>query len=521
MKNNKMKLPLLLILIAGGLSFFTSCEKQLEQKVYSSLTPDNFYKSEGDANAALMTLYIPFTSYWGNNDPGTGINNPTWYAGLYNADIKSYLSKSLVSTDEIYNEGGGANTADLFNFTWGPDTWTGANDAVYYKVSYVAKAAEVIYAIGKSDALSEAVKKSYIAQAKTLRAWLMYVLYDFYGTVAVKLDYATLTDTSAVPRLSEAAYIGQIEKDIADAMPDLAEKYNADAANWGRVSKGLARMVLLKLYMHTKQWAKAETVAREIMTMGYSLMTGALGYRDIFRVKANKELIYAVPANAASANWWSQEVFPLDFKSAPDFIYASDVPGTGIPPRASGWLTQYMPWFYYDKYEATDIRRNTTILDHYTNTANAVKDRTNGMRGAIPLKYTSIPLPGDAQPIDVVVYRYADVLLSLAEAINEQNGPTTEAYSLVNQIRARAGVTDLAAGMTKDQFRQALLDERGRELYGEGARRQDLIRNGTYISGAIARGKTNAKSHMILYPIPRAVITQSRAVITQNPGYPN
>lgn len=517
-----MKCPLLLIIImAGCLSFFTSCEKQLEQKVYSSLTPDNFYKSEGDANAALMTLYIPFTSYWGNNDPGTGITNPSWYAGLYNADIKSYLLKSLVSTDEIYNDGGGANYADLFNFTWGPDTWTGANDAVYYKVSYVAKAAEIINAIGQSAALSESVKKSYIAQAKTLRAWLMYVLYDFYGPVAVKLDYATLADTSAIPRLSEADYIARIEKDITEAMPDLLDKYNSDAANWGRVSKGLARMVLLKLYMNTKQWSKVEAMAREIMTMGYSLMTGPLGYRDIFRVKANKELIYAVPANAASANWWAQEVFPLDFKSAPDFIYASDVPGTGIAPRASGWLTQYMPWFYYDKFEANDIRKTTTILDRYTNTANAVKNRNNGMLGAIPLKYTALPLPGDAQPVDVVVYRYADVLLSLAEAINEQNGPTAEAYDLVRQVRERAGLNNFTAGMTKEQFRQALLEERGRELYAEGLRRQDLIRNGTYISNAIARGKTNAKPHMVLYPIPRAVITQSRGVIEQNPGYPN
>jgi hypothetical protein len=277
-------------------------------------------------------------------------------------------------------------------------------------------------------------------------------------------------------------------------------------------------MVLLKLYMQEKQWTKAEAVARQLMTMGYSLLTGSLGYRDIFRKKANNELIYAVPANAASANWWSQEVFPLDFKSAPDFIYASDVPGTGIATRASGWLTQYMPWAYYDKYDAADIRRNTTILDHYTNTGNTVVTRSTIMKGAIPLKYTSIPLSGDAQPIDVVVYRYADVLLSLAEVINEQGGPTAEAYTLVNQVRARAGVSDFS-GMTQAQFRQALLDERGRELYGEGVRRQDRIRNGTYITDAVARGKVNAKPYMALYPIPRAVITQSRGVIVQNPGY--
>jgi hypothetical protein len=246
------------------------------------------------------------------------------------------------------------------------------------------------------------------------------------------------------------------------------------------------------------------------MTMGYSLLTGPTGYRDVFRNKANNELIYAVPANAASANWWAQEVFPLDFKSAPDF---------GISERASGWLTQYMPWSYYDKYEASDIRRNTTIPDHYTNTTDVVKNRKNGMKGALPLKYTLIPLPGDAQPVDVVVYRYAEVLLSLAEALNEKNnGPTTEAYNLVNQVRTRAGVAGFS-GMSYSQFKQALLDERGRELYGEGQRRQDLIRNGTYISSAIARGKTNAKSFMVLYPIPNAVIIQGRGIIKQNEGY--
>jgi hypothetical protein len=499
-----MKRYLFALLTLGA--FITGCKKQLETKVHSVLTPDNFYQSEADANAALITLYVPFSSYWGNPDPG----NNTWYAALYNADIKSYLMKSLVSTDEIYNEGSGANYADLFNFTWGASTWAGANDAVYYKISYIARATEIIEAIGNSTGISDAVKKSYIAQAKTLRAWLMYVLYDFYGPLNVKTDPATLTDTAAMARLSEADYIAHMEKDLNEAMPDLKDKYNGDAANWGRVGQGLARMVLLKIYMHTKQWAKAETVAREIMNMGYSLLTGANGYKNVFSNKANAELIYAVPANAASANWWAQEVFPLDFKSAPDF---------GISDRASGWLTQYMPWSFYDKYETDDIRRNTTILDHYTNTANVVKDRNNGMKGAIPLKYTSLPLPGDAQPVDVVVYRYAEVLLSLAEALNEKNnGPNTEAYNFVNQVRARAGVGDFS-GMNYTQFKQALLDERGRELYGEGQRRQDLIRNGTYISNAIARGKTNAKPYMVRYPIPNAVIIQGRGVIAQNEGY--
>jgi hypothetical protein len=506
MKNyqNKISRILLLVVIAGGLSIVTGCKKELQTKVNSQLTPQNFYQSEGDANAALITLYIPFSSYWGNPDPG----NNVWYAALYNADIKTYLSKSLVGTDEIYNEGTDGNTAPLFNFTWGASSWTLAsgNEAVYSKITYVAKATEVIESIGKSTAVSDAVKKSYVAQAKTLRAWLMYVLYDFFGPVNVKTDYATLTDTAATPRLTDAAYIAQMEKDITEAMPDLTDKYNADAANWGRVSKGVARMLLLKIYMHTKQWAKAETAAKDITNMGYVLLTGANGYMNVFRNKANNELIYAVPANSASPNFWAQEVFPTDFKSGP-----------GVAARGVGWLTQYMPWNYFDKFDAADLRRTTTILDTYVTQANVTKDRNNGMKGAIPLKYTSLPNSTPDQPIDVVVFRYAEVLLSLAEAINEQRGPA-EAYQYVNQIRARAGVANFA-GMTQAQLRTALLEERGRELYGEGVRRQDLIRNGTYITNAIARGKTNAQPYHVLFPIPNSVIVQGRGVIAQNNGY--
>jgi hypothetical protein len=119
----------------------------------------------------------------------------------------------------------------------------------------------------------------------------------------------------------------------------------------------------------------------------------------------------------------------------------------------------------------------------------------------------------------VVAFRYADVLLLLAEAINEQRGPA-EAYQYVNQVRARAGVGTFS-GMTTEQFRTALLAERGRELYAEGVRRQDLIRNGSFIANALARGKTAAQPHMVRFPIPNTVIVQGQGVIAQNEGYTN
>lgn len=507
MKTNNLKIKRvrLLILITVCLSVFTGCEEQLETVVNSQLTPDNFYQSEGDANAALITLYVPFTSNWGNPDPGLPANDQ-WRAALYNADLKSYLLRSILTTDEVANDGTFVNAGPLTSFTWGSSTWTGGDEPNYPKISYVAKATEVIEAIGNSPAVSDAVKKSYVAQAKVLRAWLMYVLYDLYGPLNVKVDFKTLTGTEPTPRLSNEAYVAQMIKDLTEALPDLKDRYNSDADNWGRVSQGVARMLLLKIYMHTKQWAKAEAVAGEIMTMGYSLLTGPTGYRDVFTKEGNNEIIYAVPANDASPNFWVQEVLPGDFKSA-----------AGIPTRNVGWNENYMPWTFYDTYETNDLRRKTTILDSYTNQEDGVVTRASGMRGALPIKYMELTPTEPGQPHDVVVFRYADVLLLLAEAINEQRGPA-EAYELANQVRARAGVGDFS-GMDADEFRTALLAERGRELYAEGVRRQDLIRNGSFVSNALARGKTAAAPHMVLFPIPNAVIVQGKGVIDQNEGY--
>ena len=176
-----------------------------------------------------------------------------------------------------------------------------------------------------------------------------------------------------------------------------------------------------------------------------------------------------------------------------------------------------MPWDFYDKYESTD-KRLQTIIASYKNKSNKTVDKSTGMSGAIPLKYTNIQDDGPGYPIDQVVFRYAEVLLSMAEVVNEQRGPT-EAYQYVNHVRERAGFgSNSWSGFTKEQLRDSLLDERGRELYGEGVRRQDLIRHGKFISYAQARG-THAQPYHVLFPIPESVIIQGDGIIEQNTGY--
>lgn len=495
---NKFKNRLVLVALCLIFMANVSCEDELEAKVFSDLTAENFFQTEKDFNAALVALYSSFSIDWGGEDPGVGI----WYANLYNANNRTYVMRSMLTTDELWNDW----DPNILNFTWGPATFSGTGASAYSRIRYIARATDVIDKIEQSS-VNDLIKNRYLAEAKTLRAWLMYILYDFFGPVNAKIDPSTLSDTAIIPRWSDAEYTEVIEQDLLSAIntEELPEKYNG-TGDWGRVSKGLARILLLKLYMHKKDWVNAEAVGKGIINSGaYALNPD---YKDIFVTSGNNELIYAIVSNDAVPNWFMQHLFPGGYAQG----FAGDTP----IERGGGWYGYSMPWEFYEKFENGDLRTNT-IISEYTNSGGETVTRDNGLRGAIPLKYTSIQGNGPDYAVDWVIYRYADVLLSVAEAINEQRGPS-DAYQYVNQVRERAGVTTWS-GLTQEAFRDAILDERGRELFCEGHRRQDLIRHGKFIEKARERGATSASSKHILFPIPADVILEGNGIIEQNPDY--
>jgi len=493
-----------LFYILTGISCLAiSCKKQLETQVYGKLAPANFFQSASDFNSAVISLYSRFSTDWGYTDP-----NGTWYANLYNADPKTYIMGSELTTDELQN-------------TWYPDiqnfTWTASNatsNATYYAlVPYIARATGTIANMQASTKVSDAIKNKYVAEAKALRAWMMYILYGYYGPVNVKLDPATLTDTAQTPRLNAIDYSAAIVKDINDALPYLEVSTNTDAANWGRVNQGTALMTLLRLYMHDKNWNSAITTAKKIIALGaWSLQTN---YQDVFNVKANSEIIYAVPSNSLQLNYWPTGIFPGNIAS-----YVAN--GITYNVTYTGWSTDdnngfFMPASFYNQFESGDLRKNQ-IIKSYTSTSGQLITRSN----PIPLKYTNINgqyLGGSGYGIQWVVYRYAEVLLSLAEAENEVSGPTSEDLGYVAQIRSRAGLSMVGwASFTQAQLRDAISDENGREFYDEGKRRSDLIRQGKFIQYAKNRG-VNAQAYQTLFPIPENIILQGHGVVQQNPGY--
>jgi len=118
--------------------------------------------------------------------------------------------------------------------------------------------------------------------------------------------------------------------------------------------------------------------------------------------------------------------------------------------------------------------------------------------------------------------RYSELLLIYAEALNEaNNGPGIDAYKAINKVRNRAGLPSLD-GLSKSQFKEAVLQERRVELCFEGHRWFDLVRTGRLEEAVKSENSFNRnaqiKSHHNLFPIPQREVDANRA-LGQNDGY--
>ncbi|SEW51293.1 RagB/SusD family nutrient uptake outer membrane protein [Chitinophaga arvensicola] len=494
-----------ILLAAGAMGTLASCEKKLDNVTYGSLSGDNFFKTANDAKAATDAMY---TGLYETPNGGRG-----WASTNY-----SFRTQAAQTTDEMvcyWDDNGSWARLHALDFTPDFAVVTSHYTQLMQYVSQITVNMSKIQGI-KMD---ETLKGRYIAELKALRAYFSQILYLYYGPVPVRLDASQIDNlaTPPLPRPSKEEMINGIIKDFTEAIAVLPDKF--DKENYGRFSKAACYTSLLKLYMQEKRWDDAIVAGEKVKAMGFSLIDN---YADNFNVKAqsgNTEIILPVICSASSdqfSNDWLAHALPSDYYDV----------SRGI--TLSGWGGYRMPWKTYDKFDKKD-NRLSVLLQTYTtgkdNNGNViyVDTRARGDIGAIPVKMGMDPAMSDpsVSGINYVAFRYADVELLLAEAINEKNGvPNAEAYTLLNDVHQRAGLTPFTPGsLNQVQFRKAIQDERLFELWGEGVRRDDLIRWGLYIKRAKDDGSVVADDDKILYPIPRSVINQSNGVIQQNKGY--
>ena len=361
--------------------------------------------------------------------------------------------------------------------------------------------------------VNDNIKKQGIAEIRCARGLLAYELFDLYGPIVVaplEVLQNPLVE-EPLPRLSHEEMVSFIEEDLLAAAEDLPAP---EDAVYGRFSKGLAHMILIRLYLHEKRWNDVLTQANAIIEMNYyDLEDDYVSLWDVEAPTKSREVIWAIPADYAgiSENQWQMMVLPNNF------------PGRG------GYGTIQSSWKFYDTFEEGDIRK-TYLIAEYEGTDGVVYNRSNPgnymQLGPLPLKIATDESRNTAlTTVDIIMYRYADVLLSKAEAlVNANSTVTEEAIDLVNIVRERANISliELADYNDIESFNEMILLERSHEYWCEnGQYRADLIRHEKYVEHADDLNGVASESaeYKTVFPFSLERISEGKGQFKQNPHY--
>ncbi len=468
----------------------TACSSNLEYINYGDINPSVFPKTASDAKTLVNACYAPFRTNYSGCIHSTG------------------TPQGIVFIDTMTEVLSWGNNWPEHNFSPADQYLTRFYDQFYNKISLMTMTIDQIQHMD----LNEEQKKKFIAEIRCLRGYLSYVLFDLYGPIVVA-PIEVLKDPlieEPLGRLPHHEMVAFIEEDLKAAAANLTAPA---ASEYGRVNSALARMILIRLYLHEKRWNDVVKVADEIISMGhYSLDSDYVGMWGLNGAKSSKEVIWAIPCDYEGLNFneWHYAAVPSNY---PGF--------SGFGPTSSTW------WFY-DTFEARDVRK-TNLIAEYTGVDGVVYNRRNPgqtlIRGPRPIKMDlDAGRPGGSSTVDWILYRYADVLLSKAEGIaNGTGAPNEEAIALVNLIRKRAGLegVKLSDYSSLAAFNNMLLTERSHEFWAEnGQYRADLIRHDKFVSRSKeVTGSIYTNKNKELLPFSVARISEGKGKFIQNPGY--
>lgn len=471
----------------------------LESERYDSINPDFFPETEEDADALIVGgVYSPFRS--------------AGYSGIFNCASGIQIIGDM-TTDVAACCWVNDAWIPLTTHNWTPNHGYTVNNYSNY-AKYLGTMTLTLDRISKIE-MEEEVKSRMESEIHMGRGWLAFLLYDFYGTIPIPTleQLQNPLEEQIVPRATQEEMCTFIENELTASLEGLPTR----ASEFGRFDKGLAYTVLMKYYMHERNWKKAIECGRELMKSEYKygLMDS---YAAIFTLEneQNKEIIFACTEDRGThLQLWHDHALPGNYPTQNSSIQK--------------WDGYKVPWAFYNTFDKKDDRLSVLIGEYVGTDGGLFNEESDVIKhgniysGAVPVKYGEDPeSTGDGSQIDWIVYRYADVLTMLSEAIvREENMVTQEAIDLLNQVRTRAKLDAYSMSDIKNvqDFLDKVLVERGHEFWWEGVRRADLIRHGKYIQSAIDRGSTTTKPEFVLFPLPQSVINEGKGIIVQNPGY--
>ena len=489
-----------IFLCFGALFSLASCEDFLDRQPLDQITVDNFYRNTNEVNAALIGSYAPLL-----NEDWTG---------------KGWMITEIPS-DNSQPGGADPDFSPIDNFTVTADNLIVGNYWArhYQMVTYTNT---IISKTELSDGIDDDAKQPLLAEARFLRAAAYFDLVRIFGGVPLITEPPVFGEDLLFPRSTVPEVYDLIIADLQFASEHLPlERGGSDI---GRATKGAALTFLSKVYLTTRDYLKAKETAEAVMSLGvYDLMPT---YESLFELATNDNNI--------------ESIFQAQYAGCGPFgtgnpMQAFFAPwGEGITKDRDGWGS-HVPTgpsvsnpntTMLDAYEEGDERKKWTVM-----TSNEHYPSINAEDGGYTYPSTSVSATNGnikkyvvgsgpdicfmSTPQNAHILRYADVLLTYAEAqIEIDGGVTSDAGALAafNAVRLRAGL-EAVAQIDKEM----MLAERRVEFAFEGHRWFDLIRSNRAVEIMRLHGK-NIDVHNLLFPIPSGEM-QINPELVQNPGY--
>ena len=493
-------LPLAALAVAS--SALVGCEDFLERPPRDQVIEETFYKTEADLRLAAYSVYTPLTRQAWSGQEGWKI-----------AEIPS---------DNSAPGGSDPDFSPIDDFGVSPDN---PNVKAYWDIRYRAvNLASVLIDKAPSSGLAEGVYATYVAEGQFVRALAYFDLVRIFGDVPLVLKKAEYGEDVLLPRASVEEVYAQITADLEAAIPHLPlTRASSDA---GRATSGAARALLAKVALTQGDYDRAYDLAREVIESGvYELMPD---YGALWVLESSD--------NNAESVFQAQHVGCGPF-AVGNQMQAFFAPfGEGITGNADGWgshaptapANTQAESTIFEAFEDGDLRKRWTLFlpgECYPEInpdqgGYCYPERPESSAGTAIKKYVVGGGPEVcfmSTPQNANIIRYADVLLTLAEAaVGASGGSSIEAFTVdaFNQVRTRAGLAPVQS-ITADD----VLQERRVELAFEQQRWFDLLRLPQEQTLGIMRshGKRLGADDL-LFPIP-AVELQINPNLTQNPGY--
>jgi hypothetical protein len=478
-------------LLFACISLMGSCADDLNLESESLITSNAFWKTEDDAKAAVNGMYFNFRTQTQQNYYLLG--------GSRSAEIKGGVQSPL-NLANYYNNNLTAQNVDV--------EWAG----LYTVVQQANLILKYVPTITFSAATANEQKR-YLAQAYTMRALAYFIMARSWGGVPIVTTPTENTNQNEyiVPRNTLEETFTFIKSDIELALANFPD----ENINKVQLSKAAANALKAEVNLWTaKQLNGGATDLNTALSAINAIPAGLTllpNFKDVFSYtnKGNSEVLFAVrysltdvPSNL-SDNWNSfMYVGPSDYPGATT-AEATAMFGTLGSGAGNAGISRVQPDPAHFSFTATDVRKDATYLTlrNSANTADVVTGlmKYNGTVDGTLRRFTS----------DIIIYRWADILLMKAEIKNALGqDPTVE----MNQVMQRADATALFINSSQAANDDAILNERLKELAFEGKAWWDLVRFNKTGNVPSMAGK------QILFPISQNTINYNPKV-TQNPGY--